>query len=681
MESFKDTQRQIRVALIGMVILFTIGVVGFMLIEGLTFEQALWLTTMTLTTVGYGDLTAETTAGHFFTIVLILTGFGVVAYGLQATATFLVSPEIQYMRIRRRTERTIQRLEKHYIICGSGDLVDQIIEQLLYSVRKRLAFYDDELYGPIDTFLDRIFGDDELGHYPETRALVRRIYLGITRPFKRVGTLLDVVVIVTEDPLYAHKCREQGFLVIDGTPTRDETLVQAGVERATAIMVTLPDDTDTLLTVLTARTHNADLYITAATRDDDLAQKALRIGANNAVLPFDLAGMFLNNVTLRPTVYDFFSGILFDNTVNAQTIQVSLLPGSVWVGKRIDALNLRDTYHAHVIGLRTPEEAFIIVPSDSYVLAEHETLIVVAPPYAVSDIRDASREGTQGTEAVPWQKPHDPIKPTQSKRQYTLAEAEAVVKGMSKHFIVCCGDEVSLSAIRQLDPERPFVIISNNDAHTSHLLARGFRVIHGDSVDDDTLLRAGVDRALAIMISIDDEADTLLTVIGSRALSARILITASANCDETVQKLHRAGADRVIQPFSIAAQFVLLSTTRPTVSDYFQHVLFNWDDEIETTELYMQDNSPWIGSSIADLHLERQFRAHVIGVRHTDGHFTYAPKNSYEIKQYEVLVVVTPMTYSDDLRLTAHGSDTKRPDTLRQTNTIETVIRQNPLNP
>ncbi|MEO0565957.1 MAG: potassium channel family protein, partial [Chloroflexota bacterium] len=335
MESFKETRRQIQFALAGIGIILLIGTIGFVLLEGKTPLQAFYLTVITLTTVGYGDDYAVTDGGRLFTIFILLIGFGVVGYGLQATTTFLVSPAIREMRERRRIQRTCDQLERHYIICGHGDLVDQTISYLLKSAQMRLAYYDDQLYGPIDNFLDRLFGDDELGHYPKTRAAVREAYLTITRPFTRVGTLLDIIVVVTEDATYAKNLREEGFLVLEGSPTSDEALINAGIERATAIMVMLPDDTDALLTVLTARSHNQELFITAATIENELAEKTLRVGANNVIRPYELSGQFLNNVTLRPTVYDFFYGILFDQEYNTQTTQVTIDEGSHWVRKRV----------------------------------------------------------------------------------------------------------------------------------------------------------------------------------------------------------------------------------------------------------------------------------------------------------------------------------------------------------
>ena len=672
MDSFQDIQRQLRIAFIGICITLFVGTSGYMLIEGKPFLNAFWLTVITLTTVGYGDDYARSDGGRIFTIFLILFGFGVVAYGLQATATLLVSPQIREFRERRRTEKTICNMERHYIICGHGELVNQTITYLLQSVHMSRIFNDEAIYAPIDTFLDGIFGDDELGHYPRARAFVRSLYLLFTRPFSRVGTLLDVVVVVTADTTYAATLRNGGFLVIEGNPTHDEILTKAGVADAAAMMVMLPNDTDALLTVLTARSHNRNLYITAATIDEELEQKTLKVGANNVIQPHELSGQFLNNVTLRPTVYDFFHGVLFDETLNIQTTQITIAAESQWVGKRLADLNLKGQHQAHLLGIHQPDgETFIVTPSNSFTLSAKESLIIAAPASSIAHLNYLAQGTTKSKRkrTLAWQAPRlrPPVK--RADTAYTLDEAEAAIASMSKHFIVCGNDNVAHHAARLLDPTRPFVIVSNDDKMTDHLLERGFRVIHGDPTDENTLIRARANHALATMISLNNEADTVLTVINARSLSTHLLITATANSDEHIHKITQAGADRVINPFSIAAQFVLLSTTRPLVSQFFKHVLYNPESGLETTEIYMEDSCVWIGKTIADLHLDHLFQAHVLGVRHPNGTFEYAPPNDYQIKNHDVLIIVTPMAHADELRVTAHGNLSKRPETLRRANT------------
>ena len=194
------------------------------------------------------------------------------------------------------------------------------------------------------------------------------------------------------------------------------------------------------------------------------------------------------------------------------------------------------------------------------------------------------------------------------------------------------------------------------------LIKRGFKVIHGNPTHEETLLKAGINRAQAIMVAIDDKAAAVVTVLTCRTLSRRLLITATANSDDMIDKLTRAGADRVVSPFHVAAQFVLLSTTRPEISAFIEYVLFNYQTGLETADLHMEDDSPWIGDTIESLRLDRLFRAGVIGIRLADGEtYIYAPSAQHVIQPQEVLIVVTPMTYFDEMRAAAHGSTTKRP--------------------
>jgi len=100
-------------------------------------------------------------------------------------------------------------------------------------------------------------------------------------------------------------------------------------------------------------------------------------------------------------------------------------------------------------------------------------------------------------------------------------------------------------------------------------------------------------------------------------------------------------------------------------------VIFNYHTGLETTELYMQDNSPWIGKTVEELLLERIFRAGVLGIRKQNGHYVYAPSGSYQINAHEILIITVPMANSDELRSVAHGSESNRPTTLRR----ESILR------
>src|SRR5262249_24732350 len=153
--------------------------------------------------------------------------------------------------------------------------------------------------------------------------------------------------------------------------TNDDLLKRAGIERAHAMMVMLDNDTEALLTVLTARSLNSSLGITAATLEEDLAPKMIRVGANGVVAPYDVAGQILNNATLRPAVNEFFNSIVFSQKTDSQATQLFLWDDSPWISQCLGDLQLRQEFQAGVIGLRLESGNFIHVPPDDYVLQEN----------------------------------------------------------------------------------------------------------------------------------------------------------------------------------------------------------------------------------------------------------------------------------------------------------------------
>lgn len=663
-----DIRRQFRAATILILIIIPTGTLGYMLIEGLSLVDATWLTVITLTTIGYGDINAETVNGKLFTIALVLVGLGALTFFLSSSFALLFSVDATARRRKIHTKKKIAKLRNHYIICGMGEMVDKTIGYLLQSAHFRREQHQEQVYKPIDDFLDGIFGDDADGNFVTMRRIVHQIIIIFVNIFKRETTILDLIVIVTQDTEYAEHLRSAGLLVVEGDPADDDSLQAAGIKRAQAIMVVLDQDTEGLLTVLTARNLNPTLYITAAIVEEDLKLKMIRAGANVVLAPYEAAGQFLNNATLRPAVNDYFNSMLFDHETNHQITQLELGDSSPWIGKRIRELHLRDRFGAGIIGIHLEDGTFVYAPSDDRILREEEILLGVAPGVQIPRLQVECHPQGNNTYRLPaFQRLSYTRELKTSEQTYSLIESEEAIQEISKHFVICGSDKIVQNAVSFLDPSRPFVLISDDNGLTRDWLKRGFRVIHGDPTKEETQLKAGVNRAQAIMISITNKASAVLTVLTARTMSKRLLISVSANTDDMIEKLQRSGADRVVSPFHVAAQFVLLSTTRPEIAEFLQYVLYNEVTGLETAELYMEDDSPWIGETIESLKLERLFRAGVIGIRNADREtFIYAPPLDHVIKAHEVLIVITPMTFFDEMRATAAGHIDKRPKTLRR---------------
>ena len=474
-------------------------------------------------------------------------------------------------------------------------------------------------------------------------------------------------MVITEDAEYAERLRSAGILVIDGDPTDDDSLLAAGVTRAQAIMVMLNQDTESLLTVLTARNLDPRLYITAAAVEEELKQKMIKAGANVVLAPYEVASQFLNSATLRPAVNDFFNSILFDQETNHQITQLELEDDSPWIGRRIRELELREKYNAGIIGIRLENGDFVHAPSGGRFLGEDEILLGVAPGPIIPVLQRVCRpNGRKDMRFTKFQRLVQSRESKSLENVMSLPECVATIEGMSKHFVICGNDHIIQSAVRFLDPSRPFVLLTSDEALAQRWLQRGFCVIHGNPTSEDVLKLAGAQRAQAIMISMRDKAAAVLTVLSARSISKSLLVSVTATTDDMVEKLKRSGADRVVSPFHVAAQFVLLSTTRPEIAHFLQHVLYNEITGIETAELYMEDDSPWIGSTIKELALAMRYRAGVIGIRQPNSSsFEYAPPLDHVIQPYEVLIIITPMEYFDEMRSSATGHQNKRPKTLR----------------
>jgi len=662
-----DIRRQFRSARNLLLIILPIGIAGIMLIEGMTFVDAAWLLIITLTTIGYGDIVAESELGKVFIICLVLVGLGSLTFFLSSSFALLFSAESVARRRRVATAKKIAKLDGQYIICGSGEMVDKTIGYVLHSAQIRRKQHQDTVYQPIERFFNRIFGAPKRGRFLGLRGFVHAVFVFYFNHFSEHITLLDLLVVVTEDMEYAERLRSAGILVVEGEPTDDDSLLDAGIARARAIMVMLNQDTEGLLTVLTARNLNPALYITAAAIDVELKIKMIRAGANYVTAPYEVASQFLNGATLRPAVNDYFNSILFDQETRHQMTQLELGDNSPWIGQRISDLKLRERYDASILGIRTKDVDFVHTPRSSRVLNEGDIILGVAPGPMVPKLQNACRPtGRDFMRFATFQR----LVMTRALKRLgetlSLDESAAAIESMSKHFIICGNDHIIETAARFLNPARPFVLLSDDPRLTQEWLDRGFRVVQGNPAKEEVLKKAGLDRAQALMLSLADKAAAVLTVLSARSISKSLLISATAVSDDMIEKLHRSGADRVVSPFHVAGQFVLLSTTRPEITEFLQHVIYNEITGLETAEFYMEDDSPWIGKTIGSLGLALRYQAGVIGIRQAKStSFLYVPPMSHVVQPHEVLIVVTPMKYFDEMRAEATGHADKRPATLR----------------
>lgn len=315
-----------------------VGVVGYRVVSpGTGWIDSLYMTVITLTTVGFTevvDLTGHP-GGRLFTVLLIFLGMGGVLYFLSTATAFVLEGQLGHVFWRRRMERRVARMSDHLIVCGSGGTA--------------------------------IYTSSEL--------------MAVQRP----------VVVICDDPAAAEKLRAEldGIPILVGDPTLDETLLQAGVERAVGIAACTRSDKDNLIVTLTARHLNPDIRIVSRISDVRGSRKIRNVGADAVVSPHHIGALRIASELIRPTVVNFLDLMLRDGTGGLRVDEVRIPDGSPSAGTTLGALELSSISNALLVACRTPDGEWRYNPPAELVVEGGSVLILLGTPDDVGAVADA----------------------------------------------------------------------------------------------------------------------------------------------------------------------------------------------------------------------------------------------------------------------------------------------------
>ncbi len=292
-------QQRLRIALLLLLGVLIVGMVGFHFIEGWTYFDGLYMTVITMTTVGYGEVHSLSHAGRLFTIFLIL---GSVLAGslLIATATqAMIEFELGNYLGRRRMEKEIAKLKDHYIICGAG-----------------------------------------------------RVGRTVARQFRTRGV---PCLIIERDASRAQWAQQENFLLVIGSGATEETLREAKIDVARGLVSAVTSDADNLYIVLTASGMRPDLKIIARASEEEAIPKLLRAGASQVVSPYHFIGHRIAQLLLRPNVLDFIDTAFGSERMDMQIEEVLVGPTSSLDGKTLAGSDLRNRTGAMILALKHAE--------------------------------------------------------------------------------------------------------------------------------------------------------------------------------------------------------------------------------------------------------------------------------------------------------------------------------------
>jgi voltage-gated potassium channel len=322
---FQRVNKYIRNILLAIILLCTTtvtGIIGFMTIDHYTFSEAFYMTIITLSTVGFGEVQPLSPSGQIFTSFLIIFNLGVFAYAISIISNFILEGELRNFLKDYKMYQQIQRLEDHTIVCGFGRHGQQICEEL---TKNNLSF-----------------------------------------------------VVIEPDNKKFEVLREFKYLFMEGDATDDDVLIDARISAAKAVVITYSENALNVYTVLTARQLNPKLRIITRATDRTAEKKLLRAGANHVVLTEVIGGFYMATLIHQPNVVEFFSIIsnMGDVSIHFKEVHYEELKKE-YRDKSILDLSLRSHTGVNIIGVRRVEGHYDVNPKPEIMIKKGMTLVIL----------------------------------------------------------------------------------------------------------------------------------------------------------------------------------------------------------------------------------------------------------------------------------------------------------------
>lgn len=317
-----------------MVILLA-GTVGFMLIEGWSLFQALYTTTLVVSTLGFSDLRPLDARGQLLTIGLIAGGVGTLYYLVGVFAQAVIENQLDWGK-RHMMDQQVARLKNHFIVCGFGRVGQHTCQQLAL---------ENHSFVVID--------------------------LNSTR--------LEAV-------------QAAGYLYIAGDASDDEVLKRAGIERARALLTAVQSDAGNVYITLSARALNPKLFIVARAATDEAEHKLKIAGANRVISPYILGGRGMASMALRPAVMDFIDVLVHSDDLAMWLEELPIGADSPFNGLSLDEIQLHERIGITILAVRRADGHMLVNPPSTYALNQDDTLIVLGRRSDIERIEEERSE-------------------------------------------------------------------------------------------------------------------------------------------------------------------------------------------------------------------------------------------------------------------------------------------------
>lgn len=338
---FHPRWARVRLGVTAVLGLVALGTVVFHTLEGWSILDSLYATAQTVTTVGFGDLAPKTVAGRAFAAVFMMVSVGVVLYALTSTVQSVVQSELLATLGQHR--RKMSKLRNHFIICGAGRVGSHLIRSLQ----------------------------------------------GVDDPF----------IVIESNQQTVAELTAVGIPVLVRDATLEESLREAGVERARGLAACLPDDADNVYVVLTARDLNPNIHIVARAAEEQAESKLIRAGANRVVAPTIIGGHRMAMALTKPAVSDFLDSITaFKLDLRFEQLEVD--PNSTLVGNKLSETTLRSELDVVIVSIRRCTGEIVFNPSGDARIESGDMLIAIGKADSLQKLTALTRGQTASTKLV-----------------------------------------------------------------------------------------------------------------------------------------------------------------------------------------------------------------------------------------------------------------------------------------
>jgi voltage-gated potassium channel len=316
-------RRRSLVLIVLYVLLILFGTLGYVVIEHYSVLEGLYMTIITLSTVGFTEVRPLSEYGRMFTMMLILMGASFVAFNLAYFSQILLDGNLLEIYRRRKLKKQLDQLKNHYIVCGYGQMGQIVVQEL--------QRYD-----------------------------------------------VPVVVVENDEPTLG-KIAEKGILHLAANATDEESLIAAGITRARGLVAAVSRDSENVFIVLTARDLNKDALILARASTPGTDKRLLKAGADRVVAPFAIGAIRLAHNILRPTVIDFLDLALSAEGMELSMEELCIPEGAHIAGKDLIHSGIRSQYNLIVVGIKRSDGTMIYNPAPQEILQSGDILISIGP--------------------------------------------------------------------------------------------------------------------------------------------------------------------------------------------------------------------------------------------------------------------------------------------------------------